>query len=57
MAVGAVIATGAASALASGGFGADCSERRTAGLEAAVSDWPSDGSFFNLAPRSPILMP
>ena len=53
----AVIATAGAGAFASGGFDSDCPERRAGGVEATVSDWPGEGSFFDIAPRSPLLMP
>lgn len=57
LAVAAVAVIGPAGANELGSAGSDCPERGTPAIEASFVNWPGEGSFFDLAPRSPILMP
>ena len=59
LAIAAVVAIGpaAASEFASTNSGGDCPQSRAAAVDASFTNWPGEGSFFDLAPRSPILVP
>ena len=57
LAIAAVAAIGPAGASELGSGGGDCPDSRASAIEASVANWPGEGSFFDLAPRSPILMP